>query len=310
MKSIKLARSLMLLKGLSPRDVAHNTGLPSENLVAWLNGSNNTLSPSSYVTLFTYLGVDKTGISGEHVHVWKIKNKMGRFSSQVMQAFKDVAPLLDKGEMMEIVRQEKIKSFFDKTRLFILKGAGFRILLHLESSFFAPQSVEPSMIPGVSWCSTVDNNRALAKLDRLYWNAALSGSLTTSEFDDIFMQTFDKCSWGDLRLISRERGVTPSTIAMWILSGEINQAAAQRGMEPITSVEAFLRLDLGADYALPSGMYGASDKMEDRGMLSKHTSQQPKRSYTRRSGNDKEVVSAILPSNVEQHPAMRSNANG
>lgn len=57
-----------------------------------------------------------------------------------------------------------------------------------------------------------------SKVDSLYWHAARTGQLTPSEFDDIFLETYDKWSWNDVRLIARKRGITPTDLAESILA--------------------------------------------------------------------------------------------
>lgn len=64
-------------------------------------------------------------------------------------------------------------------------------------------------------------------VDALYWNAVRNQAITPAEFDDLFFETALECSWNDLRLMARERGITPSMLAKDILSKDLQLENSQ-----------------------------------------------------------------------------------
>lgn len=250
MKSIRLARAIMLLRGMNARQVSEHTGLSVENLAAWLRGSNNALSASSYVTLFGFLGVNKKGLSTKHIHIWNLHTHSGNLTAQQKEALKEVAPLLAEGAILEVTSKKPEFTPINRLRAFIVKGQSARVLVHIHGFMKDPQGIDPGMLPGTAWRTHDNNSRFVVKLDRLYWNAVKAGSITRSEFDDIYSENFDKCSWNDVRLIARERGITPSMITQMILSREIDMT--DNGKAP--DLDTFFSTDWGADSALPDFM--------------------------------------------------------
>ena len=58
-------------------------------------------------------------------------------------------------------------------------------------------------------------------MESSYWHAVRNKAITPAEFDDLFFETALECSWNDLRLMARERGITPSMLAKDVLAKDM-----------------------------------------------------------------------------------------
>lgn len=221
-KEVRLVRSLMTLRNITPDMLSAHTGIQLENLQAWLNGTASALSNRSYVSMLTYLGLTKHGLSGSYVQVWNL-NVSKEFSEEQLQAFSEISGWLAGGQLMEI--KGDYQKWSKKLRVFAIRGKHFKILVKLQGGIRNPLELKPEHFSGNVTARMRDNSPALvSKVDDLYWHAARTAQLTPSEFDDIFLETYDKWSWNDLRLIARERGITPSDLAESILAKDSKQS--------------------------------------------------------------------------------------
>ncbi len=228
-KEVRLVRSLMTLRNITPEMLAGHTGLQLENLQAWLNGTPSALSNRSYVSMLTYLGLTRHGLSGSYVQVWNL-DVNSKFSSEQLQAFEEISNWLSGGQLMEI--KGSYQKWLNKTRVFAVRGKHFKVLLNLHSGIRKPPSLNVDHFLNMVSIRMRDNSPApISEVDALYWHAARNAQLTPSEFDDIFLETYDKWSWNDLRLIARERGITPSDLAESILAKDSKQS--QNFTEPV-----------------------------------------------------------------------------
>lgn len=219
-KDVILVRALMELRQVNVNDLAIHTKVQLENLRAWLNGSPAALAQRSYVSVLNYLGMTKDGFSKSHVQYWTMDT--GRTLSRDQQElFQRVAPFLRGGELVEL--RGDWQPFKGKTRAFAIRGETFKVLIILRGNFLMPSSLDSSILPGVS-PKLVDGQEMVVSLDSQYWLSVRSNAITPAEFDDLFNGTASQCSWNDLRLMARERGITPHMISQNILETERTQA--------------------------------------------------------------------------------------
>lgn len=217
-KDVRLVQALMVLRGLSPHELSLHTGVQIENLQAWLQGSASALTHRSYIALLSYLGLTRDGLSKSYVQNWDMDVRQ-TFSASQLEALQQVAPWLGGGTMIEIMGEWQ--PLFGKTRMFAIRGENFKILLGLKGAFRMPCALQPNMVPGLSYRTTEDNKPPEIRVEASYWHAVRNKAITPAEFDDLFFETALECSWNDLRLMARERGITPSMLAKDVLSKDI-----------------------------------------------------------------------------------------
>ncbi len=228
-KDVLLVRALMTLKNVNAQELAVHAGVQTENLYAWLNGTASALSKKSYIALLSYLGLTQAGFSKGFVQNWSI-SVGGKFTSEQLTLLEHVSPWLAGGALMEIAGDWQ--PLHGKSRVFAIRGEHFKILLSLKGGFRMPFALEPEHIPGISYRVTDTNSEPKILVDALYWNAVRNQAITPAEFDDLFFETALECSWNDLRLMARERGITPSMLAKDILSKDLQlENSAQAKVE-------------------------------------------------------------------------------
>lgn len=218
-KSIRLAQAMMILKNLSINQISTATGIQIENLNAWFAGSLKALSPQSYMSLMSFLGLLKASLSSEYVHIWKLDAKP-KLSSLQLSSLTDISGAMMGGAQMIEIKSDNKDSFFSKTRVYAFRGETFKVLLYLTGGIIRPKALDADSFPGVIWRSSSEGRPPCCVVDDLYWSAIKDEALTPSEFDDIFTETYHKCTWNDVRLIARERGITPTDISSWMLRNE------------------------------------------------------------------------------------------
>ena len=217
-KDVRLVHALMTLRGLSPHELALHTGVQIENLQAWLQGTASALAHRSYIALLSYLGLTRDGLSKAYVQNWEMAVG-STFSPAQMGAFEQVAQWHVGGTMIEIMGEWQ--PLYGKMRVFAIRGENFKILLGLKSGFKMPCALQPSMVPGLSYRTTEDNKPPEIRVESSYWHAVRNKAITPAEFDDLFFETALECSWNDLRLMARERGITPSMLAKDVLAKDM-----------------------------------------------------------------------------------------
>lgn len=217
-KDVRLVHALMTLRHITPQELSSHTGIQIENLQAWLKGTASALALRSYIALLTYLGLNREGLSKTYVQHWDL-DATSAFTQEQRTALQQVAPWLTNGAMIEILGDWQ--PIYGKTRIFAIRGDTFKILIAVKSGFRMPIALDPTLIPGVSYRTTPDNKPPELRVDPLYWNAVRTKAITPAEFDDLFFETALECSWNDLRLMARERGLTPSMLAKDILTKDI-----------------------------------------------------------------------------------------
>lgn len=217
-KDVRLVHALMILRGLSPHELALHTGVQIENLQAWLQGTASALAQRSYIALLSYLGLTRDGLSKAYVQNWEMDVRQ-TFSASQLEALQQVAPWLGGGTMIEIMGEWQ--PLLGKTRMFAIRGDNFKILLGLKGAFRMPCALQPNMVPGLSYRTTEDNKPPEIRVEASYWHAVRNKAITPAEFDDLFFETALECSWNDLRLMARERGITPSMLAKDVLSKDM-----------------------------------------------------------------------------------------
>ncbi len=217
-KDVRLVHALMTLRGLSPHELALHTGVQIENLQAWLQGTASALAHRSYIALLSYLGLTRDGLSKAYVQNWEMAVG-STFSPAQMGALEQVAQWLVGGTMIEIMGEWQ--PLYGKMRVFAIRGENFKILLGLKSGFKMPCALQPSMVPGLSYRTTEDNKPPEIRVESSYWHAVRNKAITPAEFDDLFFETALECSWNDLRLMARERGITPSMLAKDVLAKDM-----------------------------------------------------------------------------------------
>ena len=217
-KDVRLVHALMTLRGLSPHELALHTGVQIENLQAWLQGTASALAHRSYIALLSYLGLTRDGLSKAYVQNWEMDVRQ-TFSAAQLEALTQVAPWLIGGTMIEIMGEWQ--PLLGKTRMFAIRGENFKILLGLKGAFRMPCALQPNMVPGLSYRTTEDSKPPEIRVEAAYWHAVRNKAITPAEFDDLFFETALECSWNDLRLMARERGITPSMLAKDVLSKDM-----------------------------------------------------------------------------------------
>lgn len=218
-KDVRLVHALMQLRNVGPHDLALHTGVQIENLHAWLQGTASALAHRSYIALLSYLGLTRDGLSKTYVQNWEMDVRQ-KFNSSQLEALEHVAPWLVGGTMIEIMGEWQ--PLYGKTRIFAIRGDNFKVLLALKGALRMPCSLQPAMVPGISYRTTPDNKPPEIRVDPMYWNAVRNKSVTPAEFDDLFFETALECSWNDLRLMARERGITPSMLAKDVLAKDMS----------------------------------------------------------------------------------------
>ena len=234
-KDVRLVHALMALRRITPQELSLHTGIQVENLNAWLKGTASALALRSYIALLSYLGLTREGLSKAYVQHWELEATTA-FTPEQIASLQQVAPWLAGGAMIEIMGEWQ--PLYGKTRMFAIRGETFKILIAVKSGFRMPLAVQPSLIPGVAYRSTPDNKPPEIRVDHLYWNAVRTKAITPAEFDDLFFETALECSWNDLRLMARERGLTPSMLAKDIFTKDMAVEAAAVRTEDKTEATA------------------------------------------------------------------------
>lgn len=217
-KDVRLVHALMILRNLSSQELALHTGVQIENLEAWLEGTSSALAHRSYIALLSYLGLTRDGLSKAYVQNWEMD--VGKtFSVDQLDTLHQIAPWLSGGTMMEIIGEWQ--PLIGKMRIFAIRGENFKVLLALRGTFRMPCALQPSLVPGLSYRTTEDNKPPEIRVESSYWHAVRNKAITPAEFDDLFFETALECSWNDLRLMARERGITPSMLAKDVLSRDM-----------------------------------------------------------------------------------------
>lgn len=222
-KDIRLVRALMTLRSIKAEDLALHAGVQLENLNAWLEGTNSALAHRSYVSVLSYLGITKEGLTGGHVQVWTLRAPR-QFSSLQAEALKEIAPWLVGGQIAEVTGD--FQPAFKKMRAYVIRGKSFKVLVQVTGGMRIPAELESSMMPGIQTRTTSDGKSGVSHVDALYWHALRHSAITPAEFDDIFTGNFNEWSWNDVRLVARERGITPSALARWVLSRDPKDSGA------------------------------------------------------------------------------------
>lgn len=213
----KNVRAIMKLRGVSIHEICRHTGIQAENLQAWLRGVKEALSDSSYISLMSFLGIDAKQ-DKEQVHVWRIPVKNGDISKDYTDALRFAAASLLKDAKIAELNIGKCERFKQK-RVFIIRSSNnLRITLVLKGGFRKPRNlILQQDLPNTSWLK--DQNPL--NIDKTYANTAKNETLTASEINDILNDECQSVSWADLRLIARERGVTPTNLMQWIMDEEV-----------------------------------------------------------------------------------------
>lgn len=235
MKEISLVHALMTLRGIRVEDLARHANVQLENLRGWLAGKHTALAHRSYIAILSYLGVTRSGLSGSTVQVWTLRAPK-EFTSTQTESLRIIAGWLVGGQMIEITGDHR--DFFNKTRVYAIRGKSFKILVHVKGGMRQPAELTPDLVPSVVNRPSPDGKPAISHVDALYWHGVRSSAITPAEFDDIFTDTYSEWSWHDLRLVARERGITPSALAEWVLQKDPKE---QQGS--ISAVDASMSED-------------------------------------------------------------------
>lgn len=214
MKDISLVHALMTLRGILVEDLARHANVQLENLRAWLAGTHTALAHRSYIAILSYLGVTRAGLSGSNVQVWTLRAPKA-FTSAQTDSLRIIAGWLVGGQMIEITGA--YSDFFSKMRVYAIRGKSFKILVHVKGGLRQPAELTPDLVPSVIYRPSNDGKPAVSNVDPMYWHGVRTSAVTPAEFDDIFSDTYSEWSWHDLRLVARERGITPSALAEWVL---------------------------------------------------------------------------------------------
>jgi len=217
-EDVRLVRTLMVLRNLTVDKVSTNTGVQQENFSAWLNGTASALSHKSYLSILSYFGLTRDGFSDAFIQHWSM-NVYSSFSDSQKAVLGAVSTWLKSAVMVELIGG--VQPFYGKRRIFAIRNDNVKILFAVHGGFKIPSTLLFDMLPGVAYRSTEDNRSHEIDIDDLYWNAICSQSVTAAEFDDIFFETAKACSWNDLRLMARERSITPAMLAGNILAKEV-----------------------------------------------------------------------------------------
>lgn len=223
LKDICLVRALMTLRGIKVEDLAFHAGVQLENLTAWLSGTQSALAHRSYISVLSYLGITKEGLTGSHVQVWELEAPR-KFSPIQLEALKQIAPWLVGGQIAEITGD--FQPVFHKVRAYAIRGKSFKVIVLVKGGMRMPAKLEASMLPNIQTRISGDKKDGSCHVDPLYWHAVRNSAITPAEFDDIFTGNYSEWSWNDVRLIARERGITPSSMAKWVLSRDPKDSAA------------------------------------------------------------------------------------
>ena len=242
-RDIELVRALMKLRKVKPADLAIHTGVQIENLHAWLQGTASALAHRSYIALLTYLGLTAEGLSKEFVQHWEMDVKRA-FSEEQLDTLIQMAPWLSGGSMIEIVGSWQ--PLYGKTRVFAIRGDNFKVLLAVRGGLRMPAALTPDILPGIVYRTTEDDKEPKIEVEALYWNAVRNKAITPAEFDDLFLETSADFSWNDLRLLARERGITPSMLALDILTRDMQEADVAVALDMATQVETAVETEVEA----------------------------------------------------------------
>ncbi len=212
-RNVALVKALMALREMDMHQVSAHTGVQIENFQAWLDGASTVLSQKSYQALLNYLGLTVEGFNLNFVQNWMLRAPSA-FSADQRDALVQVSPLMGMAHMIEI--KGSWLPMFSKQRLFAIRGDGFKVLVAVKGSWRMPPALTPAMFPDVMPQAQVNE----VHVDELTWHSVRHQTLTPSEFDELFDPSSVNCSWNDVRLMARERGITPAMLARDILARE------------------------------------------------------------------------------------------
>lgn len=223
LKDICLVRALMTLRGITVEDLAFHAGVQLENLTAWLTGAQSALAHRSYISVLSYLGITKDGLTGSHVQVWTMHAPRS-FSEVQQEALRQIAPWLVGGQIAEITGD--FQPVMKKVRAYAIRGKSFKIIVLITGGMRKPAELDSTMLPNIQPRTGGEHQNGSCHVDPLYWHAVRNSAITPSEFDDIFTGSYNEWSWNDVRLVARERGITPTAMAKWVLSRDPKDSAA------------------------------------------------------------------------------------
>jgi hypothetical protein len=224
MKDISLVHALMSLRGILVDELARHADVQLENLTAWLSGTHTALANRSYLSILNYLGVTRSGLSAKNVQIWTI-HAPKKFTFSQLESLKIMSGWLVGGQIIEITGS--YSDFFNKVQVYAIRGRSFKILIHVKGGFRQPAEITPALITGVEYLQSFAGVPDVRLVDALYWHAIRTCAVTPAEFDDIFNGTYSQWSWHTLRLVARDRGITPSALADWVLQHDPKEQSVQ-----------------------------------------------------------------------------------
>jgi len=198
-----LTKSLLYLKGLKVQEVAQQTGIPKENLWAFLSGVEMAISTENAVRLFDYLGVKEGTLIPKRVHVMSLDLGSIRVDRQRMEPLKMVLSMYKEHKAV-MLPYTAVRT----TPILIIAGAA-RIMLMLSHPILFGRPTLNSL--GL----TADNYHA-DSLPAEYRKMVQQRQLSISDFDSIYSASFD--DWNMVRIVANAHGVSARDIAGWIMS--------------------------------------------------------------------------------------------
>jgi len=192
---INFAKSLIILKGQSPCDIAEKIGVPSVSLRKFLKGETMALAPEHTVKLFYHLGLGKNsngsvGFQTNCVHNFSLHyEKYRRSATGIIRTVLKIIPEYS----ARVVRETRNCSYI------LITNKSVRISLKVKKSFFRKLPI---------------NTLAIKKIEKLpfksyipdsYISSLENGTLGLLDFDAIFQKKFPR--WDNIRSIANVHGI-------------------------------------------------------------------------------------------------------
>lgn len=216
-----LVSILASLTRMNVEFMAKAGNVPPQNLHSWLAGKQQNLRMQSISTIMSLLGlvIKEKGISlaTNRVHFWFVDEKL--FAPK-----KAYAHLSSVSRLLANTAITKVAVPGDKQDYVLLGGNyGVRVVVVINKTILNKNKnfVTPDLVKGAFWLND-DDEHCIDVADHALVGFLSKHDLTIHEFDRIFSQRKDSCSWNDVALQAREFGVQAEDVAAWI-----NQRASE-----------------------------------------------------------------------------------
>ncbi len=193
---VNFAKSLFILKKHQISEIACKLGIPSSNLMAFIEGKKMAIAPEHAVKLFYFLGIGKNskkeiGFQSNCVHAFELNiDKNRNIAGPVIQTALKILPQYQAREVYHTRRQIFILIAFED----------IRIVLKLSKGFF--NNLETHLLRLKNFKNLANRQE---RIPNNYLTALKTGTLGVLDFDALFFYKFD--NWQRLQSIANVHGV-------------------------------------------------------------------------------------------------------